>query len=121
MYEKLLYNQLYSYVDNILSPNQSGFRNGDSAQQCLLVMIEKFKESIDKGVHLTDLQKAFDCIDDLQCFRFCLKRDACALRGRLYQNKHCGYRHFLRKHSPRKILTSAVCMVVAIKEQGIAS
>ena len=84
MYEKLLYNQLYSYVDNILSPNQSGFRNGDSAQQCLLVMIEKFKESIDKGVHLTDLQKAFDCIDDLQCFRFCLKRDACALRGRLY-------------------------------------
>ena len=78
MYEKLLYNQLYSYVDNILSPNQSRFRKGDSAQQCFLVMIEKFKESIDKGVHLTDLPKAFDCIDDLQCFRFCLKLAHCA-------------------------------------------
>ena len=49
VYEKLLYNQLYSYFDNILSPNQCGFREGDSAQQCLLVMIEKFKEFIDKG------------------------------------------------------------------------
>ena len=67
VYEKLLYNQLYSYFDNILSPNQCGFRKGHSAQQCLLVMIEKFKESIDKGHQfgalLTDLSKAFDCID----------------------------------------------------------
>ena len=64
---KLLYNQLYSYFDNTLSPNQCGFRKGHSAQQCLLVMIEKFKESIDKGHQfgalLTDLSKAFDCID----------------------------------------------------------
>ena len=67
VYEKLLHNQLYSYFDNTLSPNQSGFRKGHSAQQCLLVMIEKFKESIDKGHQfgalLTDLSKAFDCID----------------------------------------------------------
>ena len=39
--EKLMYNQLYSYCDNILSPNQFGFRKGHSAQQCLLVIIEK--------------------------------------------------------------------------------
>ena len=67
VYEKLLYNQLYSYFYNILSANQCGFRKGNSAQQCLLVMIEKFKESIDKGHQfgalLTDLPKAFDCID----------------------------------------------------------
>ena len=44
-----IYNQLYSYFDNILSPNQFGFREGLSAQQCLLVIIEKFKESLDKG------------------------------------------------------------------------
>ena len=62
VYEKLLYNQLYSYFDNILSPNQCGFRKGHSAQQCLLVMIEKFKEAIDKG-HELDLSKVFDCID----------------------------------------------------------
>ena len=62
VYEKLLYNQLYSYFDNILSPNQCGFRNGNSAQQCLLVMIEKIKGSIDKGHQfgalLTELSKA---------------------------------------------------------------
>ena len=62
-----MYNQLYSYFDNILFPNQCGFRKWHSAQQCLLVMREKFKESIDKGHQfgtlLTDLSKAFDCID----------------------------------------------------------
>ena len=31
VYEKLLYAQLYSYFDNILSPNQCGFRKGHSA------------------------------------------------------------------------------------------
>ena len=40
---------------------------GFNAQHCLLVMIEKFKEAIDKGyefcVLLTDLSKAFDCIN----------------------------------------------------------
>ena len=34
-------------------------------------------------------------IDDLQCFRFCRKFDACALRGRPDQNKHSGSRHFV--------------------------
>ena len=32
-------------------------------------------------------------IDDLQCFRFCRKFDAWALRGRPDQNKHCRSRH----------------------------
>ena len=57
--KKLLYNQLYSYFDNIFYPNQCGFQKGRSAQQCLLVMIEKFKDYIDKGHQfgalLTDL------------------------------------------------------------------
>ena len=49
IYEKLMYNQLYEYFDNILFPSQCGFRKGYSAQHCLLVMIEKFKEAIDRG------------------------------------------------------------------------
>ena len=36
-------------------------------QHCLLAMLEKFEESVDKGNEsgalLTDLSKAFDCID----------------------------------------------------------
>ena len=49
--EKLLYNQLYSSFDNILSPNQFGFWKGHSAQECLLVMIEKLKQAIDKDTN----------------------------------------------------------------------
>ena len=62
-----MYNQLYDYFGNILFPNQCGFRKGYSAQLCLLVMIEKFKEAIDKsnefGALLTDISKAFYCIN----------------------------------------------------------
>ena len=62
-----MHNQLYEYFDNILFPNQCGFRKGYSAQHCLLVVIKKFKEAIDRsyefGALLTDLSKAFDCIN----------------------------------------------------------
>ena len=67
MYEKILYSQLYNYFKNILFPGQCGFRKGYSAQHCLLVMIEKLKEAIDRGdkfgTLLTDLSKAFDWIN----------------------------------------------------------
>ena len=47
------------YFDSILSRSQCGFRKGNSAQQCLLLMIEKFKEAIDRehefGALLTEL------------------------------------------------------------------
>ena len=42
-----------------------GLPERDSAQHYLLVMIDKFKETIDRGNEfgalLTDLSKAFDC------------------------------------------------------------
>ena len=67
IYEKLLYDQLSKYFDCLLATNQCGFRKGFSSQYCLLVMLEKFKEAIDRGNQfgalLTDLSKAFDCID----------------------------------------------------------
>ena len=66
-YGKLMYNQLYDYFDNILFLSQCGFRKGYSAQHYLLVMIEKFKEAINKvnefGALLTDLSKVFDYIN----------------------------------------------------------
>ena len=65
--EKIMYNQPYEYFDNILFPSQCGFRKSYSAQHCLLVMIKKVKEAIDRGYELgallTDLSKAFDCIN----------------------------------------------------------
>ena len=66
-YEKLMYNPFYEYFDNILVPSQYSFRKGYSAQHCLLAMIEKFKEAIDRGnefgARLTDLSKTFDSIN----------------------------------------------------------
>ena len=67
IYEKLLHDQLSKYFDSLLATNQCGFRKGFSSQYCLLVMLEKFNEAIDRGNQfgalLTDLSKAFDCTD----------------------------------------------------------
>ena len=46
IYERLMYNLLYDYFDNILFPSQCGFRKGYSAQHCLLVMIEKLSPEV---------------------------------------------------------------------------
>ena len=48
--------------------NQSGSRKIHSTQQCLLAILEKWKRSVDSGkvfsALLTDLFKAFDCLDN---------------------------------------------------------
>ena len=67
MYEKLMCQQLYKHFNSILSPKQCGFHKVYSAQHCLTIMLEKVKESRDKGeefgAFFTNLSKAFDCID----------------------------------------------------------
>ena len=61
-----MYDQMYKYFDKALSKYQCGFRQGYITQQCLLMIVEKWKEALDKGglggVLLTDLSKVFDCI-----------------------------------------------------------
>ena len=55
------------YIDAFLSPFLFGYRKGHSAEQCLTVMLEKWKKALDKkgsaGAILTDLSKAFDCLN----------------------------------------------------------
>ena len=55
------------YFDKFLSDQQCGFRKGYSTQHCLLNLLEKWKNSVGKGKSfgtlLTDLSKAFDCLD----------------------------------------------------------
>ena len=52
---------------NMFLKYQCGFRKGFITQQCLLAMLEKWKRSVDNskmfGALLTDLSKAFDCLD----------------------------------------------------------
>ena len=49
------------------SDYQFGFRKGISAQQCLIILIETWKKHIDDketfAAILTDLSKAFDCVN----------------------------------------------------------
>ena len=62
-----MYDQIYIYIDKYLSPYLCGFRRGFSTQHCLTVMLERWKKAMDKGnlagALLTDLSKAFDCIN----------------------------------------------------------
>ena len=46
-----MHSQVRAYFDNILSKYQFGFRQGYSSQQCLLVLIEKWRKGLDKGVN----------------------------------------------------------------------
>ena len=48
MYEKLMYQHFHDHFNSIFSP-RCVFRKGHSAQHCLMVMLEKFRESRDKG------------------------------------------------------------------------
>ena len=58
-----MYTQRNKYFD--LIKYQFGFRKGYSAQQCLLIMTEKWRASLDQNgtcaALLTDPSKAFDC------------------------------------------------------------
>ena len=65
IYERWMYDKMYKYFYQILSKYQCGFRQGHNTQHCLLMMVEKWKEALDKGglggALLTDFSKAFDC------------------------------------------------------------
>ena len=61
-----MYDQMYKYFDQLFSKFQCGCRKRFSTQDCLLYIIENWKESLDQRGHygalLTDFSKAFDCV-----------------------------------------------------------
>ena len=66
IFEKLICRQLSQHFNKICSKFQCSFRQGFNAQHCLLLMIDKWKKTVDNNkafsALLTDLSKAFDCI-----------------------------------------------------------
>ena len=66
IYEKVIKNQLASYLDKYFSPFISAYRKSYSTQQVLIRLLEEWIEKLDKnfivGAVLMDLSKAFDCI-----------------------------------------------------------
>ena len=67
IFEKDMFSQITSYIDKYLSPFLCGFRKGYSTQHSLMVMLNVWKKAIDSGklagALLTDLSKAFDCLN----------------------------------------------------------
>ena len=67
IFERILFERISGFFDNFLSEKQCGFRKGYRTQHCLVNLLEKWKSSVDKGktfgALLTDLSKAFDCLD----------------------------------------------------------
>ena len=65
-YERCLFKPISICSENIFSKFQCSFRQGLSAQFCLISIIEKWKKFADKGktfaALLTNLSKAFDCL-----------------------------------------------------------
>ena len=65
LFERILKDQAYAYMNKNRSPYLCGFRKGFSTQYSLMVMLEKWKRALDNkgiaGALLTDLSKAFDC------------------------------------------------------------
>ena len=58
---------MYPYFDKLFPKFQCGFRKGFNVEHCLITMIEKWRRSVDGGGQVgalvTDLSKAFDCIE----------------------------------------------------------
>ena len=65
IFEHIICNQLSAFFENIFSKFQCGFRKGYSTHHCLLMMLESWKEVVDKNkafcVITTHLSKTFDC------------------------------------------------------------
>ena len=58
IFERNMYDPIYSYIDKYLSPFLFGFRKGFGTEYCLIVMLEKWKKAIDQGK-----SAAFDCLN----------------------------------------------------------
>ena len=66
-----MYEPILLYMEKYLSSNLFGFRKGHSTEQCLIVMLEIWGKALDEkkiaGAILTDLSKAFDCLNHDLC------------------------------------------------------
>ena len=67
MFQREMHDDIYHFMNSKLSPYLCGFRKGYSTQYCLLVMLKRFKKTLDNknkfGALLPDLTKAFDCLN----------------------------------------------------------
>ena len=67
VFERVIYNQINSFMENKISKCVTGFRKSHGTQHSLIVMLEKWKKALDKEENMSaifmDLSKAFDTIN----------------------------------------------------------
>ena len=67
VFEELLFEQINDHMQSKFSKHLTGFRKNHATQNALLVMIEKWKTTLNKklkvGALFMDLSKAFDTLD----------------------------------------------------------
>ena len=66
VFEKIMYNQLYEYLETFLNKLLCGFCKAHSTQHALFRLLQKWKKELDSsgivGTILMDLSKAYDCL-----------------------------------------------------------
>ena len=67
IFERIIFNQTNEYIELFLSNLLPGFRKNYNTQHCLLKLLEKWKEALDKGNFVDaifmDLSKAFNTLN----------------------------------------------------------
>ena len=67
VFERIIYKQINTYMENKLSKCLTGFRKSHGTQHLLVTMLEKWKKAVDDGEYVSplflDLSKAFDTIN----------------------------------------------------------
>ena len=65
MFEKVMYIQLYDYIENVLNQLLCGFRKAHSTRHALFRLIQSWQRELDEsrfvGTILMDVSKACDC------------------------------------------------------------
>ena len=67
VFERVIYNQINSFMKNRISKCVTGFKKSHGTQHSLIAMLEKWKKALDKEENLSaifmDLSKVFDTIN----------------------------------------------------------
>ena len=68
VFERTIYKEVNTYMEDKISNYVTGFRKSHGTQHSLVIMLERWKQAIDKGEYISvmymDLSKAFDPIND---------------------------------------------------------
>ena len=66
VFEKVVYDQIYEYMENFLSELLWGFRKAHSTQHALLRLLQEWQALLDSvgyaGTIFIDLSKAYECL-----------------------------------------------------------